>query len=178
MNRRKPTNTTGKPVSKRGRRGFVQTGGVLGVQIRQVSEKRGFSDTRILTHWVEIAGETTAKISRPVKVSYNRQGIGASLTLLCTGANAPMLQMQIPQIITRVNSCYGYSAINRIHITQTSPAGFAELGKKFEHAPKNKPLSAQKRMQLETDVSDVADDGLRQALARLGEKIMTKPNNP
>ncbi|MBV1864394.1 MAG: DUF721 domain-containing protein [Rhodobacteraceae bacterium] len=166
-----------KPASKRGRRGFLQTGGILNAQIRKASEKRGFAETRLLTHWAEIAGEAVARIARPVKVNYNRQGIGASLTLLCTGANAPMLQMQLPQIIARVNGCYGYSAISRIHITQTAPTGFSEHGASFTPVPQEPQISPQDRAKLDTHVADVADEGLRQALANLGEKILTKPKN-
>ena len=166
-----------KPASKRGRRGFVQTGGILGAQIRKASEKRGFAETRLLTHWVEVAGEAVARIAKPVKVSYSRQSIGATLTLLCTGANAPMLQMQLPQIISRVNSCYGYSAISRINITQTAPAGFAEAATPFAQKPAKTQITPQQRDQLDTRVADVADSGLRQALADLGENILTKPKN-
>ena len=162
-------------AKKRGKRGFVQTGGILGAEIRKATEKRGFSETRLLTQWTEIAGPSIAGISRPVKISYGKHGIGASLTLLCTGSNAPMLQMQIPQIIERVNACYGYSAISRVHITQTAPSGFSEGAEPFKPAPEPKQLSVKDREQLESEVSDVTDDGLRQSLARLGEKILTKP---
>jgi hypothetical protein len=164
-----------KTVSKRGRRGFTQTGGILGGQIRKVSEKRGFSETRLLTHWSEIAGESVARIAQPVKVNYSRQGIGATLTLLCTGANAPMLQMQLPQIIKRVNGCYGYNAISRIHLTQTAPTGFAEPQAAFEHKPAKRVIPAQEKAQLARTVADVGDTSLRQALAALGENILSKP---
>ncbi len=164
-----------KAVSKRGRRGFTQTGGILGSQIRKASEKRGFSETRLLTHWSEIAGETVARIAQPVKVSYSRQGLGATLTLLCTGANAPMLQMQLPQIIKRVNGCYGYNAINRIHLTQTAPTGFAEPQTAFQQPPAKRAIPPQDKARLAQSVADVGDAGLRQALAALGENILSKP---
>jgi len=173
MRRAKPPTNKSAPAPKRGRRGFVQTGGILAMQIRKASEKRGFSETRLLTHWADIAGPSVANMARPVKVSYGRQGIGAVLTLLCTGANAPLLQMQLPGIINRVNACYGYSAISRINITQTSPSGFADPPADFTHQPQKAPISSEQRVKLETRVSDVADEGLRQALANLGEHILT-----
>lgn len=161
---------------KRLSRGFAQTGGILSSQIRKASETRGFSETRLLTHWAEIAGSAVAKIARPVKVGYTRQGMGATLTLLTTGANAPMVQMQLPQIKERVNATYGYAAISRIHITQTAPTGFAEGQASFEHqTPQKRILDPQEKAQVETTVSNVSDDGLRSALAALGENILTKP---
>jgi hypothetical protein len=161
---------------KRLSRGFAQTGGILSKQIRKASETRGFSETRLLTHWAEIAGSAVAKIARPVKVGYTRQGMGATLTLLTTGANAPVVQMQLPQIQERVNATYGYAAISRIHVTQTAPTGFAEGQTAFAHdKPQKRTLAPQEKAQVKTTVSDVSDAGLRSALTALGENILTKP---
>ncbi len=165
---------------KRMRRGFVQTGGLLGHSIRQTSEKRGFAESRLLTQWAEIAGPAVAGIARPVKVSYSQNGLGATLTLLTTGANGPMLQMQVPVIIERVNACYGYNAIRRIQITQTAASGFAEEPTGFDHQPaarKALPLSAAKAQSIDQAVEDVADAGLKQALALLGANVLAHPKN-
>lgn len=167
------TKTKGAYVGKRGRRGFVQTGGLLTRNIREASEARGFSETRLLTQWAEVAGEAIAKISRPVKVGYARNSIGATLTLLCSGANAPMVQMQVPQILKRVNACYGYKAIARITITQTAPSGFGEAERPaFERRKPNLP--PEKSTALAKDVSDIESDKLREALQTLGENILAK----
>ena len=40
--------------SERRTRGFERTSGLVQGQIRKASEKRGFAETRLLTHWVEI----------------------------------------------------------------------------------------------------------------------------
>ena len=177
MARAKPQKTPAKAgPPRRTARGFLQTGGILSKQIRSASEKRGFSETRLLTHWADIAGEAIAKIARPVKIGYTRKGLGATLTLLTTGANAPMVQMQLPQIKDRVNATYGYAAISRIHVTQTSPTGFAEPQAGFTHdKPQKRPISADQKQALATSLSDVSDDGLKSALAALGENILTKP---
>ena len=99
-------------------RGFAQASGLLQSRIRGASEARGFAVTRLLTHWAEIVGEDTARIAQPVKVGYGRDGLGATLTLLTTGAQAPMLSMQCEAIRERVNACYGYRAIAKVRITQ------------------------------------------------------------
>ena len=59
-------------------RGFIQTGGLLKAKIRAATETRGFAETRLLTNWKDIAGPATASICRPVKVSYGKQGFGAT----------------------------------------------------------------------------------------------------
>ena len=84
-------------------RGFKRGGTLIGGQVRRVSESRGFAVSRVLTHWREIAGDALADISRPVDVSYGRQGFGATLTVLTTGAQAPMLDMQ--KEVLRAKQC-------------------------------------------------------------------------
>lgn len=143
--------------------------------IKRMGEKRGFTETRLLTHWGDIAGPDTAAICRPVKVGFPRNGFGAILTLLTTGAQAPMLQMRLPQIIDRVNACYGYRAISRIDITQTAPTGFAEGQAEF--APRTKTRAepdAECQAQARQKTADVGDEGLRQSLERLAANIISK----
>jgi hypothetical protein len=161
---------------KRKSRGFLQTGGLLKSRIRSASETRGFAETRLLTNWVDIAGPAIAKLCRPVKVGYTKQGFGATLTVLTTGANAPLLQMQLPQIMTKVNAVYGYNAINRIKITQTAPTGFGEPDTAFDREKPTKPLSDVQRKGVELSVKDVSDSSLQDALTRLGENILIKNN--
>ena len=160
-------------------KGFTRTSSLLSTRIREASEKRGFAQSRLLTQWVEVAGEALSAISRPVEISYGRGGMGATLTVLTTGAHAPMLEMQKEQLRTRVNAIYGYNAISRIRITQTAATGFAEGQADFSHAPVRDdapPTDARLRAQAQAAVRPVSDDGLREALARLGENILMKTN--
>ena len=156
---------------KRRSRGFLRTGSVLSKQIRKASEKRGFVETRLLTHWAEFVGEATAKIALPVKVTYAREGLGATLTILSTGANAPILQMQLPAIIERVNACYGYSAISKVKITQTSPVGFGESQKPYDAPEPAKTLSTRAVKDIDSTVENVSNQNLKDALTRLGKNI-------
>jgi len=167
-------NSTNPYKRTRKSRGFLRTGSILNAEIRKASEKRGFVETRLLTHWAEFVGEAVAKIAQPVKVNYTREGLGATLTILSTGANAPMLQMQLPQIIERVNACYGYSAISKIRITQTAPIGFNEGQKAFEPAKQAKTLSSRAIKDVDTTVENVSNQDLKDALARLGKSIKQK----
>lgn len=171
---RKPTKKPTPP--KRKARGFLRTGGLLQRNIRGATEKRGFVETRLLTHWAEFVGEATAAVARPVKVGYGREGFGATLTILCNGANAPMLQAELPKIKDRVNACYGYAAISQIRITQTAAIGFGEEQAAFTpQKPKEKrPATPHEKQVVGQTVSVVSDDSLRQALETLGENIVTR----
>jgi len=165
-------------ASARGSRGFKRTSALLQPSIRRVSAKRGFAQSRLLTHWQEIAGEAIAATARPVEVSYARQGMGATLTILTTGAQAPMLEMQKEALRERINAVYGYNAISRIRLTQTAPTGFAEGQADFTHrrpqpAPAAPPAEVASRAR--DMAAPVADDDLRAALERLARNVLTRP---
>ncbi|MEJ6399170.1 DUF721 domain-containing protein [Yoonia sp. 208BN28-4] len=157
--------------------GFSRASGLLQSRVRKASETRGFAVTRLLTHWSEIVGDATAQIATPVNISYGRGGMGATLTLLTTGAQAPMLEMQKTQIQEKVNACYGYRAIVRVRITQTAPTGFAEGRASFAAAPKaDKTPSPEMQAASAALSNDVANPELKAALARLGAHVLTKQN--
>lgn len=161
-------------------RGFARTSSLLQTQIRRAGETRGFAVTRLLTHWAEIVGDDVASIARPVDVKYGRQGLGATLTVLTTGAQAPMLEMQKEQIRARVNAVYGYNAISRLRITQTAPTGFAEGQASFDHRskPKQPVAPAPEIMQEAATVAEnVTDESLRRALETLARNVLSKTRN-
>lgn len=160
-------------------KGFSRTSSLLQERIRKTSESRGFAESRVLTHWAEIVGEDIARICQPVDVKYGRQGFGATLTLLTTGAQAPMLEMQKETLRTRINAAYGYNAITHMRITQTAPTGFAEGQAQFGAAPKAekpKPDAATCAEAAEV-AAPVGDDDLRQALERLAQNVISKNKN-
>ena len=156
-------------------RGFAQASNLLQPRIRAASEARGFAVTRLLTHWAEIVGQAVAGVARPVNVSYGRDGFGATLTLLTTGAQAPMLEMQKDQIRDKVNACYGYRAISRVRITQTAPTGFAEGQVAFPAAPKVAIAPDHEILAQAAEVAkDVTNTELRLALAALAANVLRK----
>ena len=157
-------------------RGFKRTATLLGDRIRRVGENRGFAVSRLLTHWAEIAGPDIAAIARPVNVSYARGGLGATLTVLTTGAQAPMLEMQKEQLREKVNAVYGYNAISRVRITQTAPTGFVEGQAQFEQQqPVAVKIPSQQTLtKAAAAASPIKDDALRNALEHLGRNILSK----
>lgn len=162
---------------KRGGKGFRHAAGFVARDIREAAESRGFAVSRMVTHWADIAGADIASIARPVEVSYARGGFGATLTLLTTGAQAPMLEMQKETLRERVNRCYGYNAIARIRITQTAPEGFADGRLAFETAP-SKRVPDQPSEKVKTlaaqSAAPVENTDLRRALTQLGENVLKR----
>lgn len=144
--------------------------------VRHAGEARGFAVARLLTHWAEVVGEDLARKTRPVKISYGKGAMGATLTVLVKATEAPMIQMALPQLKDRVNAVYGYAAVNHIHLTQTAATGFAEGQADFAPAPKAAPrLDPAIAAQAQVVAEGVADPGLRTALEQLAQNILTRP---
>ena len=156
-------------------RGFEPAFGLMKDLVRTAGESRGFAVARLLTHWAEVVGEDMARKTRPVKIGYGKGGMGATLTLLVKAAEAPMVQMALPQLKDRVNAVYGYAAISHIHLTQTAATGFAEGQAEFAPAPKAaKAPDPVARAKAEAVAGVVSDPGLRAALEQLAENILTR----
>lgn len=164
-----------KQTARPSKRGFSRASSLMQGSIRSATQSRGFAQSRLLTHWSEVVGESVAQVAHPVDVSYGRSGLGATLTLLTSGAQAPMLEMQKEQLREKVNAVYGYNAIARIRITQTAPTGFAEGQMAFDHAPTRRKTPAPEAQTTAQDLAaDVQDNKLRLALAALGANVITK----
>ena len=164
-----------QPRSSGSTYGFSRAATLVQPRIRSASEKRGFAVTRLLTHWPEVVGDATASVATPVNITYGKGGMGATLTLLTTGAQAPMLDMQKDQIRDRVNACYGFRAIARVRITQTAPTGFAEGRVAFAPAPPQKPQPSADVICRARGLSEtIGSSDLRDALAVLGAHVLSR----
>lgn len=170
---RQPAHPDAPPARRM--RGFEAASGLLSRRIQKAGESRGFAIARLLTHWPDIAGSDLAALTRPIKVSYGREGMGATLLLLVSGAHAPLVEMQKERLRSRVNAVYGYNAISRITLSQTAPSGFADGQADFAPAPK--PAGRMPAAPLPEAVAvaeGVADSGLRAALETLAQNVLTR----
>lgn len=156
--------------------GFAAASRLVQGRVRVASEARGFAETRLLTHWAEIVGPEVAGVARPVKIGYGREGLGATLTVLTTGPQAPMLEMQKDRIRDRVNACYGYRAVSRVRITQTAPTGFEEGQVAFAPAPRKCAPAPDPDLAARAGavVAPIGNDDLRLALEALATNVLRK----
>lgn len=156
-------------------RGFEPASGLVKDSLRLAGEKRGFALSRLLTQWEEIVGADLARVTRPVKMGYARDGFGGTLTVLVMGAHAPMVEMQKDRLRERVNACYGYNAVSRVAFTQTSASGFAEGQAEFRPAPKAQPAPDPLVVAKAAETAaPVRDAGLRAALEVLARNVLSR----
>lgn len=149
---------------------------------RDIFRKRGFAEGHILSNWPDIIGKDLADFSAPHRMIYPRrlrEGSGpqgaAVLEITVDGPIALEIKHLEPQIIERINGYYGYSAISRLKLTQgplpTKPR------------PRRRPirmLAPEERSALNERLGPIAEPELKDALVRLGERILgrTSGNKP
>ncbi len=161
---------------------FKPASDLLRSKIREVGEARGFSATRLLTHWAEIVGAQVAAIAKPLEIRHPRPRPGhppegATLTVLALGAAALRLEMERDRIRERVNACYGYNAIAKLRIRQAGPEAFAAEIAALAPATEN---GAPERCTPEPSAAagsladGVSNTELRLALAALAANVLSK----
>ncbi|HVJ02191.1 MAG TPA: DciA family protein [Sphingomonas sp.] len=84
---------------------------------RAAFRKFGFVQHSVVSRWSEIVGERYARVSIPESIRFP-QGKRAEgvLSLVVSGAHAPMMQHIAPEIVERVNRFFGYPAVARLAI--------------------------------------------------------------
>ncbi|HZP71246.1 MAG TPA: DciA family protein [Pseudolabrys sp.] len=141
---------------------------LLGATLSDVLKAQGFASTEILSHWGDIVGPEIAAHSEPLKINWPRApnletAEPATLVLRVEGPAALEIQHLSAVILERVNRFFGWQAIGRIAIRQ------APLRRRELPAPRKVDEAVAAR--IAEGLPDVKDDGLRQALGRLGAAI-------
>ncbi|NNF80856.1 MAG: DUF721 domain-containing protein [Rhizobiales bacterium] len=133
----------------------------------------GFAYAQILTHWETIVGSELADFCQPERlrwpagqerIKHERRRLGGTLTVRVEGPAAIELQHESPHVIERLNSYYGYQAVTAIKIIQ----GPIDRGVETETQRPVARLPQDLESGLQQQVGQVDDEGLRQALIRLG----------
>jgi hypothetical protein len=138
-----------------------------------VLRKRAGISIGLIQSWEEIAGPRLAGTTRPEKIVWPRRMQEndpfqpATLVIACEGFAALRLQHETGEIMGRVNSFLGFNAIGRVKIVQKPIRGDDGRAK-----PKLRPLSQEEGDRIANVVVGVEDEGLRDALERLGRTIL------
>jgi hypothetical protein len=154
---------------------------LLGKVVGETFTRQGFASAELVTRWGEIVGTEISAHSEPIKIQWPRSvspapagsAVGASaaawerppgmLVLRVEGPAAIEIQHLTDVICERVNRFLGWRAIARIALRQ------APLRRVLPKSlPADDPTAT---AHIAATLSDVADEDLRQALARLGAAV-------
>ncbi len=176
----KPSRSFAKPLRE-----------VVGKVVGETFTRQGFASAELVTRWTEIVGAEIAAHSEPIKIQWVRpaashpspanggrsfdlsspaSGGGSgwghepgTLVLRVEGPAAIEIQHLAGVICERVNRFLGWRAIARIALRQ------APLRRGARKAARgNDPVAAAR---VAESLSDIGDEDLRQALARLGAAV-------
>jgi hypothetical protein len=141
--------------------------------LAEAFKKQGFAATELVTRWKDIVGADVAAHAEPVKLQWPREvngepGEPATLVLRVEGPVSIEIQHQSAVILERINRFFGWQAVGRITLRQ------APLSRsKVKSAPPE--LDVAEVARVEATLTDIADDGLRAALGRLGAAVKATP---
>lgn len=152
----------------------VRHGGLraLSHSVRAVTKtalgRRSLAEAALLGEWPSIVGTEVARACQPRRILFpNRnERRDGTLVLRVRPGEAPRLAHQEPILVERVNGFFGYRAVARLRLEQGPlPADDTPVTRA------TRPLSAAESREVESRVAGVADDELRDALARLGRTL-------
>ncbi len=129
----------------------------------------GFSQREIISRWTDIVGPALADCSLPERLTFPRdEKCGGTLYIRVQGSMAPELQHFEPMVIERINSYYGYSAVERLSYRH-GPVPIRT--RKTKHSEPNLTDSQEKLLQ--GQLEGVRNPELHKALYRLGSEVLS-----
>ena len=158
----KPSRPVGKPLRE-----------LLNKLVGDVFARQGFASAELVTRWDDIVGHEIAAHSEPIKLQWPRgvhrehadgeDSEGGTLVLRVEGPAAIEIQHLAALICERVNRFLGWRAVERLALRQ------APLRRRQTRAARRMDPAA--TAPIAENLSDIKDEELRQALARLGAAV-------
>jgi hypothetical protein len=134
--------------------------------LKPVYKKHGFAEHRIQTEWHLVVGPELAAFSIPQKLTLQRVGgEGGTLHILAASGRALELQHLQPLILDRIATYFGYRAVSRLKLTQTSSALFRKEVKTVKKRPDGE------RVDFAALAAGCDDEAVRKALMSLGTAL-------
>jgi hypothetical protein len=156
-NMNKPSRSFAKPLRD-----------LLSKVVGETFTRRGFASAELVTRWTEIVGAEIAAHSEPIKIQWTRPADGearqpGTLILRVEGPAAVEIQHLANVICERVNRFLGWRAVERIALRQAPLRNALR-----QPVPAADPAAAAR---IAASMPEIADDELRQALARLAAAV-------
>jgi len=141
---------------------------LIGKVVGETFTRQGFASAELVTRWSEIVGAEIAAHSEPIKIQWTRPAAGderqpGALVLRVEGPAAVEIQHLANVVCERVNGFLGWRAVDRLALRQAP----------LRRAPRKSRATADAAAaaRIAASLPDIADEDLRQALARLGAAV-------
>jgi hypothetical protein len=148
------------------RRGLAPVAAAAARVAAPILKKRGLAETRIVTDWRAIVGDTVAQRSAPERLVRGRGADqGGTLSLRVAGAWALEFQHMAPGLIARINGYFGHAAVACIQFIQ------APLPSARRAPAPPAPLPPEAEARLAAMTAKIDDPELRERVLALGRAL-------
>ena len=155
------------------RHGFRALSSELPGLTKRAYGRRGLASGAVIRDWPNIIGPHLAGRCQPDRIVFprGRRDAGTLHLRATSGAEALELQHLSPLIIDRINSHFGYRAVNSMKF---EPGFRPRTGIKGARPNKTRRLTAEEEAKLRNQLSGIDDKSLKRSLDRLGRAIIGK----
>jgi len=166
------TSAKGKTDDKKPfrRRSTQRASRVASALVTPALRAKGFAQAEVVTRWAYIVGPELAESTLPVSLRFPRgDRMGATLTVRCESAFAPLLSHKAGRVIEMVNSFFGYQAVAKLEVKQ------GPLPRQPRKMPYEKRALGEKEAnQLRSLVGEGELSPLQEAVKSLGEYVLSE----
>lgn len=133
--------------------------------------KKAFIKADVIYHWSEIVGEEWSNLTKPLDIEFRKEERkkGVLLVEVASGAIALELELKSKLILAKVNTYFGYEAVERIKIIQN-----LEMIKNINQSSDNLEkmlVSKEEENYIMQQADAIANSNLGLALQNLGKAI-------
>ena len=150
-------------------KGLKSLGDMLSNIAKPILGKRGFVEADIIMKWQEIVGKELSEVTRPQKIVFARGKRDGGVLHIITkgGGEALLLQHREKMVINRINTFFGYRAVERISIVQ----GYFTENNNDDIVEKI-DFDDETILKAKDFAKDIKDDDLATALENLGKAVI------
>ena len=142
---------------------------------KQLLGTRGFVQIDLLENWESIVGPSLAKYCLPQKITFNKnqRENGTVFVMVFGGAFAMEIEGRKLQILQKINTFFGYSAVSNLKIVQNnSPDNFL-IKQNADDKPKKILVSDSEQNYITELIKDIDSPDLKKRLENIGKHILS-----
>ncbi|HBO49328.1 MAG TPA: hypothetical protein DD619_00815 [Alphaproteobacteria bacterium] len=142
---------------------------------KQILGAKGLLNVEMLASWTSIIGEELAQFSLPHRLIFRKdeRSNGTLELLVLSGAFAMEIKQREPQILSKINTFFGYNAVAKLKIIQnSSPENFLITKKPIDNVKKIL-VSEEEQNYITEIIKDVDNNNLREHLENLGKAVFS-----
>lgn len=143
--------------------------------VKQILGKNAFIQIELMENWDEIVGEKLCRYVLPQKVSFNKdeRTNGTLFLMVFGGAYAMEVENNKLNILQKINSFFGYEALNKIKIMQNNNIeNFLGVKNVADNLKKNL-VSENEKNYINEMLCDIENENLRLKLESLGKAVLS-----